>query len=86
MIKYDRELPILLCQVVLNFVLEVLKKSGILFHLYCINPESGLSTCPCNLHNRPFFSESNLCETPIEVSKVAGGSSDRKFAHFKTNL
>ena len=23
---------------VLNFVLEVLKKSGILFHLYCINP------------------------------------------------
>ena len=34
----DRELPILLCQVVLNFVLEVWKKSGILFHLYCINP------------------------------------------------
>ena len=28
MTKYDRELPILLCQVVLNFVLEVLKKSG----------------------------------------------------------
>ena len=38
MTKYDRELPILLCQVVLNFVLEVLKKSGILFHLYCIDP------------------------------------------------
>ena len=28
MTKYDRELLILLCQVVLNFVLEVLKKSG----------------------------------------------------------
>ena len=28
MTKYDRELTILLCQVVLNFVLEVLKKSG----------------------------------------------------------
>ena len=26
--KYDCELPILLCQVVLEFVLEVLKKSG----------------------------------------------------------
>ena len=28
MTKYDRELPILLCQVVLNFIFEVLKKSG----------------------------------------------------------
>ena len=38
------------------------------------------------LQLQTFFSESNLCETPIEVCKVAGGSSGRKFAHFKTNL
>ena len=36
MIKYDRELPILLCQVVLNFVLEVLKKSGKSLEFYFI--------------------------------------------------
>ena len=39
MTKYDRELPILLCQVVLNFVLEVLKKSGKSLEFHFTNPD-----------------------------------------------
>ena len=37
------------------------------------------------LQLQTFFPKSNLCETPIEVSKVAGGRSGWKFGHFKTN-
>ena len=38
------------------------------------------------LQLQTFFPKSNLCETLIEESKVAGGSNGQKVAHFKTSL
>ena len=60
MTKYDSELPTLLCQVVLNFVLEVLKKSGILFHLYCVP----LQVLFHEVIKRLQFAVMKSCETP----------------------
>ena len=51
----DRELPILLCQVVLNFVLEVLKKSGKSLEFYFTCTVLTLLTFLVNSINLSFF-------------------------------